>query len=369
MRCEIESIVVEVTESCNHACLHCYNYWRSGESTARPAPPQLSRAEVRRLVRKVRRDAPLRQVALSGGEPLLRRDLPEIVCDLTLEGLNPVVITNGALLTDDRLDRFPEGSIFEVTLFSADADLHDRIAGRPAFAHILEGLVRLRKHHCRFVLACVVTRLNAADTLRTIELGIALGADSVMLNRLNLSRSMLPLAHQLVPTAADLRASLDAAAEAVERYGVNVAVSVPVPPCVVDPLHYPSLHFGWCPRGSKEAYYTISSNGELRPCNHSSFVLGDLRTESFADLVQSREAREFWAPVPQKCLECEHPLKDLCRGGCPAAARECYGTALREDPFIELADAAPPPIRTRIQRVGSSSPPRSRNRSAPSLPG
>lgn len=337
----IKRLVVEVTEGCNNACLHCYNYWRSGRRS-RGGRPALSRKEIRSVIRKVKRDAPLLQVAVSGGEPLLRKDLPEIVCDLRDEGLSSVVITNGALLSESNLGRFPVGSIFEVTLFSYKAKLHNRIAGRPVFDQVMENLVRIEKHKCKFVLACVINKMNARDVQRTIELGLALGANAVLFNRINLSRHVLPLAAELVPSASALREALQAADEASAKYGIMIAVSVPIPPCLVDSREFPHLHFGWCPRGSSEAYYTIGCTGLVRPCNHSSVVLGDMRSESFSEIVSGKKACEFWAPIPRECRACTHPLKDSCRGGCPAAADECYGTRERMDPIVEFASEAVP---------------------------
>ena len=336
-KCEITRVVVEVTEDCNNACVHCYNYWREKRAPL-GALQELSRTCILDLIRKVKRDAPLSQVGLSGGEPTLREDLPDIVGDLADEGLSSVVITNGTLLFESYLRRFPEGSIFEITLFSADARLHNRIAGKPVFDQVVEGMVRIQKHRCRSALACVITKLNAHDVKRTIELGIALGVDAVLFNRINLSRCVLPMANKLVPSATMLRESLDAAEEAATKYEVLIAVSVPIPPCVVDPSAYPHLRFGWCPRGNKDSYYTLGSTGLLRPCNHSSVILGDLRTQSFHDIVLGQKSKEFWAPVPNECLACEHPLKDQCRGGCPAAADECYNTRDRMDPIVQFAN-------------------------------
>lgn len=335
--CEIKRVVIEVTEDCNNACMHCYNYWRD-KRAAVGSPEELSRTGIRDLIRKVKRDAPLSQVALSGGEPMLREDLPDIVGDLMDEGLSSVIITNGTLLSESRLRRFPEGSIFETTLFSADARLHNRIAGRPVFNQVIEGMVRILKYRCKSTLACVVTKLNAHDVTRTIKLAIALGVDAVLFNRINLSSHVLPIAERLVPSATMLRESLDAADEAARKYGVMIAVSVPIPPCVVDPRKYSHLHFGWCPRGNKDSYYTIGSTGLLRPCNHSSVILGDLHTHRFRDIVLGQKAKAFWAPVPKECLACAHPLMDLCRGGCPAAADECYNTRDRMDPFVGFAN-------------------------------
>ena len=129
-----------------------------------------------------------------------------------------------------------------------------------------------------------------------------------------------------------------------------ISVSVPVPACVVDPEAYPHLHFGWCPRGGADAYYTIGHDGLLRPCNHSSVVLGDLRTHTFTELTQQAAAHSFSAPVPSACRSCDHPLRDLCRGGCPAASDECYGTREHWDPIIDTVNWETTPV-VRLDRV------------------
>jgi PqqA peptide cyclase len=335
---KFQRIVIEVTEACQHACLHCYNFW-SHDRAPVDSPGSLTRSAIRDLVRKVKRDAPIKEVAISGGEPLLREDLPEIVGDLVDEGLSVVVITNGALLDNRRAARFPQGTIFEVTLFSTDATLHDRIAGRRgAFKRVIRGAAAVQKHRCRLALAIVLNRLNAHDIRRTMELGIALGADAILLNRVNLSRLTFPAADRLVPSLSQLKEALEAADSVVRDYQAMVAVSVPIPPCLIDLEPYSGLHFGWCPRGGKDAYYTISPKGLLRPCNHASVVLGDLRREDFAAIVANEKTRQFWEPVPPACRECRHPLADLCRGGCPAASHECYGRRDRWDPIIDVIE-------------------------------
>ncbi|HJV38641.1 MAG TPA: radical SAM protein [Geothrix sp.] len=337
-----ERLVIEVTEACHHACSHCYNPWRQQRAPV-GSPETLTRREIRQLVRKVRRDAPIKVVAVSGGEPLLRTDTPEIVGDLVDDGLAVVVITNGTLLVDEAVSRFPEGTVFEVTLFSTDGRLHDAIAGRPgAFRNVIAGAACLRRHRCRLAVAVVVNRLNAEDVRPTLELGIALGADSLLLNRVNLSRATLPGAARLAPDPDQLRFALAAADEVAAEYQATVAVSVPVPPCLVDPGPYRHLHFGWCPRGGKDAYYTLGYNGLLRPCNHASVVLGDLRTQGFAEIVGSAASEAFWEPAPSACRACPHPLAEACRGGCPAASWECYGTGERWDPIIDVAAGRKP---------------------------
>ncbi len=337
-----EYLVVEVTEACPHACVHCYNYWREDRAPVL-SPETLRRKDILKIVRKIRRDAPIRVVALSGGEPLLRPDIAGICTDLVNDGLDVAVITSGALLTPARAARFPVGTTFEITLFGADAELHDRIVGRTgAFGRVLNGAVSARERGCSVVASVVLNRLNAGHTRDALELGIALGADAFLLNRMNFSRLTLPQASQLGPTVEQLRAALCAAEAVAVEYQASISVSVPIPACVIDPAPYSHLHFGWCPRGGAQAYYTVSHDGLLRPCNHSSVVLGDLRETPFEELVNGRKAVEFWAPVPSECRSCSHPLRDACQGGCPAASDECYGTREQLDPFVQLTrqDAA-----------------------------
>ncbi len=268
---------------------------------------------------------------------MLHPELPELVAGSMNMGLNVVVITNGTLLDRSMLKRIPAGCTFEVTLFSAEARLHDRMAGRDVFRRLVRNVSRIDSLGHGFVLADVITRLNAHEVTRTIKLGIALGAQAVMMNRINLGQRAFSLGRRIVPSASQLRRSLSEADESAVKYGIPVVVSVPVPPCVADPREYPDLHFGWCPRGGSDAYYTVGYDGWLRPCNHSSLLLGDLRGRGFAEIVMGHEARSFWASTPQECGTCTHPMREKCLGGCPAAAHECYGTTDRRDPFVELA--------------------------------
>ena len=175
-----EQVVIEVTQACNHACVHCYNYWSEHRGPV-SATDALSRAEILRLSRDLRSATSLKGVAFSGGEPMLREDLAGITGDLMEDGLNVVVISNGSLLTGPVV-RVPCRYGVELTLFSADAKVHDRIAGRAgAFERVVEAAITVQQRKCRLAMACVVTRLNLAGLKRTIELALALGAEGILL--------------------------------------------------------------------------------------------------------------------------------------------------------------------------------------------
>ena len=337
---KLKSIILEVTQACNHACAHCYNYWFADRApvTSRSA---LSRAEILCLMREIRSEVDVLAVAISGGEPLLRKDLGGIVSDLAGDGLEVTVITNGTFLSASRLRSFPADVLFELTLLAPDPATHDGIAGRAgAFRDVVRAAVAVHQHKAGLAIACVVCRSNVRRMARTLELAAALGANGIAINRVNLGRHTLASAPLLVPSIQELRQALDGAEAVASRLGMTFAISVPIPLCVVDPSPYRHLHFGWCPRGGPDAYYTVSYDGTLRPCNHSSTILGDLRRQSFREIVSSHNAQEYWRGMPPECVRCDHPLRDSCAGGCPAASHECFGTANRIDPFVEFACSA-----------------------------
>ena len=335
-RLGIRHLIVELTNACNHRCSHCYGQGRLSTRREERAPT-LSRTAIREVVARVHRDTSLEHVALSGGEPSLRDDLPGIVSDLTDDGLGVVVITNGSRLASAPLDRFPRGTVFGVTLFSSEARTHNRMAGRASFLEVMKGLSRLERSGHHLAVTIVVARANAHELGRTIRLALAAGAGAVLVNRVNLTRHTLPDANHLVPSISMLREAMHQADDVAERYDAGIAVSVPMPPCLVDPDDFPHLQFCWCPRGSSDSYYAVGPQGWLRPCNHSSRVLGDLLQKDFGDIVTSRRTRAFWATMPAACQACTHPLAKHCLGGCPAAADESLGTRRRMDPFIAAA--------------------------------
>jgi MoaA/NifB/PqqE/SkfB family radical SAM enzyme len=331
-------IVIELTGSCNNACKHCYNFWRGeGHAPPRTANASLSGKDILALVKRVKEETALESVALSGGEPLLHPDFPLILGGILDMGLQPVVITNGVLLTDSLLERLPKEIHYEITLLGHNAAMHNKLAGNDVFDTVIHNMASVDRHGSYLTLAFVATKLNALDIHHTVELGLALGAIAVMYNRVNLSRKMQTYAYEYVPPAAMLQESLGLLQDTVKKYGLQAACSVPIPPCVVDISQYPDIQFGFCPRGDENAYYTIGCDGLLRPCNHSSLVLGDLRLQGFAEILAGKKCTSFWNKIPTVCKNCTNALKERCRGGCTAAAKEFYGSQYRIDPFCEFA--------------------------------
>lgn len=331
-----KTFVFELTRRCNNHCLYCYN---EGGTSGVVRNGEMSTDEITRIISKLRAETPVESIALSGGEPFLREDLPEILSFIKNQGIAPVLITNGTLLTPEKVAATVADVTYEVTLLSYRPDVHDQLAGRHgAWKAAVDGMCNIRYAKGNAVAVFVATKLNYANLETTAELAIALGASAVMYNRLNLSAHNLPHAQKLLPTPEMIRENLAVLDALAVKHGLPVTVSVVIEPCVIDVSKYPHIHFGWCPLAGEGSYFTIDPVANVRICNHSPVILGNLRRESFSEIYYNhpylKRFRETW---PAECDNCEPELKTLCCGGCKASAEQCYGTPNRVDPFVTLS--------------------------------
>jgi len=341
----VDSLILEVTRRCNHACLHCYNVWKN----ARPYPEgELTAAELTALLGRVLDETGASLVTLTGGEPLLRADLPELVDFLAGRGARVNLITNGTLLDAAALARLVPDKIdlFEVPLLSSEAAIHDRLSGSAgAFDRVTEAIADLKLAGQHVVGVFVATRLNLHTWRDTIELGVALGLDGIMLNRFNPGGAGLGNLELLQAAPGELQAALDVAEELAEAYDIPISCSIAMPPCLFDTGRYRRLSFGFCAAGTGRAYTTIDPAGNVRPCNHSPTILGSLRspTARLGELLESAALREFVAARPAFCAGCR--LEETCLGGCKAAAEACHGSTRELEPFLRAHQGLARPLR------------------------
>jgi radical SAM protein with 4Fe4S-binding SPASM domain len=332
-----KTFVLELTQRCNNRCSYCYTVWDSpGLGCNQHDQDEMSTAEIKEVIAKLQDEAPVENIALSGGEPLLREDLSEILAFIKDRGIASVVITNGTLLSKERVAATMVGGTYEVTLLSYHREVHDQLAGRRgAWDAAIDGVANVRQAGGRVVAVFVATKHNYMDLFKTAELAIALGAYGLMYNRMNLGAHNLRYVDQLLPTPVMIQENLDMLEELGEKYGLPIAVSVVIEPCVVDVRKYEHVHFGWCPLAGEDSYFTIDPVGNVRICNHSPVILGNIKRDRFVDIYYNHpHVRSFHDTWPAECADCEPELKEMCRGGCKAAAEQCYGTLARVDPFV-----------------------------------
>jgi radical SAM protein with 4Fe4S-binding SPASM domain len=347
-RPRLKTLIFEVTQHCNHACLHCYNVW-NGSSAGQTYPPyprgELGGPQTLALLSKALDETHCPHLTLTGGEPLLRQDLPQIVGFLREREVKTTLISNGQLLTEDRaVDLIDRGvDLFELPLLSHRREVHDRLSGSPgAFDAVLAAMAQLRYHGGPLVAVFVATQLNLSDLYGVVKLAVAFGARALMLNRFNPGGRGRARLDELLPTVEQMCEALSVADAAAAEFGLPIVCSIPIQRCLVDIDAYRNLRFGTCAAGTDRAYYTLDPLGNLRPCNHSPTILGNLLEETFADLIAPERLAPFVNAGPTFCDPCS--IRESCQGGCKAAAQVCYGSLTVEEPFLRANRSAASPL-------------------------
>ena len=326
----------EITKRCNLRCAHC-----RAVPQASASPEELSLAEGLRLLDGIREcGAPL--VVLTGGEPLLRRDLFDLARHGRERGLPMALATNGTLVTSGIATQIANAGFMRVaiSLDGPEAETHDtfrRVSG--AFDRAVDGFTRLKELGISMQVNTTVTVHNRSRLEEIRELVRKLGADAWHLFLLVPVGCGLEIASSAQLTARDYEEVLYWIDDLAQRETMEVrATCAPHAQRVRlerqrlqgQPLVIPETRRG-CLAGTGICF--ISHRGEVFPCGYLPVKAGDARQESFASIWESAAIfAELRDPnrLEGKCGACEY--RTIC-GGCRARAFGQTGRYLGEEPF------------------------------------
>lgn len=290
---------LELTSRCNFRCAHCY----LGHD-AEDLPETIIRSVLDQIA-----DAGCLFLLLTGGEPLLRADFPEIYEYAANKGILLTVFTNGSLISDAELDlfrRLPPQAV-DITLYGASAETYQAVTGRgDLFDEVLNGIEKLRTAGIRVKLKAVMLRQNRHELPAIEKLAADFGApfrmDPVIFSRLNGDRS--PVKFRLDPKeAVELEfCSPRRAADWKKHY--DRAAGMPPPDRLFS-----------C--GAGVTSFHIDAAGMLQPCIMTPYLQQDLKSGSFADGWRRISAAVRAKSIPEKwaCGDCRYrPLCGICPG-------------------------------------------------------
>ncbi len=330
MKPTLPSLVFEATTDCNLRCQHCYNeYKRPGHSGESVNDYGTAWSTLARLYRRA--DVPL--ITMSGGEPLMAQRFAELVLLCRMRGSAVNVISNGTVGTEDDFATLVDLGVqlFEFPMLAADPEVHDELTGVPGSnagtTASIETVLRLGG---KVVVAVVLTRLNAPLITQTLARLRELEVRSVMLNRFNPGGR--GLAHRR-----ELELDVDALRQAFRRADecgadLSLTSNVCTPRCLLDPRDYRHIRFSACSLDPERRPLAMDARGDVRFCNHSPVVAGNIHRQSVAEILASPEFAE-WECVPAYCADCEHWSR--CLGGCRAAAQQMGRSLDQPDPLID----------------------------------
>ncbi|MEU5031852.1 radical SAM protein [Streptomyces milbemycinicus] len=330
------AVHLEVIASCNLGCTHCF----AGDLPRREK--RLSLEEIDRLFAEMARLGAFR-LGLTGGEPLLRKDIFQIV-DLALaHGLAPCITTNGLLITEEIAKEFGKRELvwLNVSLEGATAETNDRVRGPGTFAKVLDRLAVLRKH-ARFTLAFTIMRTNLDEIDACAELAHEVGADTAVF------RPLYPVGvaernQELMPSFADYTEALNG----LSRLG-GPSPGNPASPGDSVALHHIDpfsphsrqetqsvIHQNYgC--GAGNLVCSVSVSGDVNPCSFlgPDFVAANVRETSLAEIWHHSAGFQAIRALPHTDPASGHGQTATFAGGCRARSLVLAGSVNAPDPWI-----------------------------------
>jgi len=332
----VDSILFEAETRCNLSCTFCYNCWNADAGYPRG---RLSTRKTIAMLRKAVRESGATQVAFTGGEPLLRDDLPDLAAALTLGGTGVTVLTNGTLLTRDWVRDLKSTGVrlFQLTLLAMDERLHDEHCGPGSFASVMKGLDILAAEGVASSVTVVVTKRTVDELPAIMAFLKKTGHGTFLLNRYNPGGRALAegRAGDMLLSTEETRRMLGHAETQAEAQGLKPFAAVPIPPCVVDRAAYPHVEFAGCAAATEMAYFTLDPLGNVRMCNHSPVILGNIARQPFDAIANSPPSESWRRTRPAFCEPC--PGWDACKGGCRAVCQQMGRGLDTLDPYVACA--------------------------------
>lgn len=169
-------LAINLTNRCNLGCAHCY---MDAKTLKEGGENELTTEDVRTLLDDIADRSTETMVVLTGGEPLMRGDLEELVAHGTGRGLAMVVGTNGVALTDKRVQSLKAAGAMGagISVDSLDSEKHDAFRGLSgAWEKTLKGIDACKRHDLSFQIHFSVTESNADEVPAMIDFARASGA-------------------------------------------------------------------------------------------------------------------------------------------------------------------------------------------------
>ncbi|MGA9042172.1 MAG: pyrroloquinoline quinone biosynthesis protein PqqE [Terriglobales bacterium] len=325
------ALIAEVTHRCPLHCVYCSNPLEMAA-----AQSELGTKDWCNVFQQAARMGVL-HLHLSGGEPLVREDILELVDAAHKAGLYTNLITSGVGLTEPRLSALLKAGLDHVQLSFQDSleSNANWIAGTRAHALKVKIAPVIRESGVAFTINMVVHRQNLDHLKEMIAL-----AESLQPQRMEIAHAQyygwaFKNREALLPTQKQVEESLRIVADAQKRMAGRIRIDAVVPDYYA---RYPKA----CMGGWGQRQVLVDPTGKALPC-HAAWVIPGLQFENVREHPLEwiwRESESFqkfrgeqWMPEP--CRSCDRRSQDF--GGCRCQAMLITGDATATDPACSLA--------------------------------
>jgi PqqA peptide cyclase len=329
------TLVAELSYLCPLHCPYCSNPIEIGAEKYRR---ELESDHWLRTFREARALGVL-QLALTGGEPMLRRDLVRLVQGARDAGLYSSLITAGTLFTRARAKALKSAGLdhVQISIQSPNPQENDRIAGNRSFEKKIAAARVAKELDFPLTINCVLHRQNLDRIEELLDLALDLGAQRLELANTQYYGWAVANQEALMPSWEQLRRGEEAVQRFRERVGPKVHILWVLPDFYED-LPKPCMG-GWV-----RTAMVVAPNGDVLPCQAAATIPG----LEFANVREHpldwiwRESDAFarfrgtdWMQEP--CRTCPLGRQEVDWGGCRCQALRLTGDAAAADPVCRFS--------------------------------
>src|SRR5271168_616111 len=329
------ALIAELTHRCPLHCVYCSNPL---ELQARNL--ELSTEEWTRVFHEAAALGVL-QADFTGGEPLTRPDILDLIRAARAAGLYVNLITSGLPLDESRLEDLVQAGLdhFQLSFQGAREEIAQEISGTKAHAQKLRVLEWLKRHRVAVTLNFVIHRRNIEQLPEMLALAESSSAGRVEFANVQYYGWAFANRDSLLPTREQLTQSIDFLKKSQERLAGKIKVEYVVPDYYAK---YPKP----CMGGWGRKLMLITPSGEALPC-HAAKVIPGLNFEN----VKNRGLKEIWESsdafqkfrgeswMQEPCKSCDRRTQDF--GGCRCQAFLLAADAAATDPVCSLSPQRP----------------------------
>ncbi len=324
-------LLAELTYRCPLHCPYCSNPLNLGDYR-----DELTLEEWLRVLNEAHALGVL-QLHLSGGEPLQRLDLVEIVARARKLGFYTNLITSALSLTPAKAALLKEAGLdhVQISIQAADSMLSDQIAGTPSYRRKVEAARTVKKLGFPLTLNVVLHRQNIDQAAAILALAEELAADRLELANTQYYGWALHNRAALLPTWDQLQRAEEIVQAARARLAEQMQIIYVIP-------DYYSRYPKPCMGGWGRQQLTVTPNGKVLPCPAAAQItalpIENVRQRSLSWIwsdspMFNRFRGSAWMPEP--CRSCPRQAVDF--GGCRCQAFQLTGDAAVTDPVCELS--------------------------------
>ncbi len=317
---------LELTYRCNHKCLFCSCPWEADENYKKK---ELTYSEWTEVIDILIHNG-VSSFTLTGGEPLMREDIRDIINFILQSGATLNIISNGRKVDDDFLDFIAERKV-SICISIPGIETFVEHTGIDNVEHVLSLFEKTKIRGIQATANIAVTKKNLPELYENIAYALIKDADYVLLNRFLPGGRGLSNQEYLL-NKEETNQMLEIAEEVLTKANKYGHIGTELPLCAINnPDKYKHIRVSNLCSAAK-GFCIIDPSGYLKVCNHS-----PVRICRY-DELDKLENHAYWNTfrqrtyLPEMCKNCDK--RDKCDGGCREAAHVYFGKINDPDPLF-----------------------------------